>query len=204
MYGAGGNAGASFTYDFIELFNRGNPVSMAGWSLQFASATGTGNFGASATQLTELPAVVIAPGQYFLVQEAGGTTGTPISADSVDSTPISMSGSAGKVALVTSVVTLGCNGGSTPCSPAQRAAMLDLVGYGTPVSCSVGVTSNEPADAQGHGHTSIDWEVIDAHHVRLRAERSVKGTGRVYTVTVTCTDATRNISSSSVPVVVSK
>lgn len=135
VYGAGGNAGASFTHDFIELFNRGNtPVSLAGWSLQYASATGTGNFGASATQLTELPAVVIAPGQYFLVQEAGGTTGTPTSADAVDSTPISMSGSAGKVALVTSIVTLGCNGGSTPCSPAQLAAIVDLVGYGTGAS----------------------------------------------------------------------
>ena len=50
VYGGGGNTGATYTHDFIKLFNRGtSPVSLAGWSLQYASATGTGNFGATAT-----------------------------------------------------------------------------------------------------------------------------------------------------------
>ena len=52
-------------------------------------------------------------------------------ADVTDLTPINMSGSAGKVALVTSTTGLGCNGGSTPCSPAQLALIVDLVGYGS-------------------------------------------------------------------------
>src|ERR1044072_7618446 len=51
VYGGGGNAGATFTHDFIELFNRGNTtVSLAGWSVQYTSAAGTGNLG-SATNL---------------------------------------------------------------------------------------------------------------------------------------------------------
>src|SRR5687767_8454657 len=67
VYGGGGNSGATFTHDFVELFNRsGSPASLAGWSIQYTSATGTGNFGSSATQLTELPAVVLQPGQYLL------------------------------------------------------------------------------------------------------------------------------------------
>ncbi len=41
-----------------------------------------------------------------------------------------MSGSAGKVALVSSTTGLGCNGGSTPCSAAQLALIVDLIGYG--------------------------------------------------------------------------
>src|SRR5688572_4737198 len=42
IYGGGGNAGASFKNDFIELFNRGTaPVSLANKSLQYAKADGT-------------------------------------------------------------------------------------------------------------------------------------------------------------------
>lgn len=134
VYGGGGNTGATYTHDFVELFNRGtSPVSLNGWSIQYASATSTGNFGASATALTELPDVTLLPGQYFLIQEAqgaGGTTALP-TPDVIDATPIAMSGSAGKVALVNSTVSLGCNGSSTPCSPEQLALIIDLVGWGT-------------------------------------------------------------------------
>jgi hypothetical protein len=133
VYGGGGNTGAPYTNDYIELFNRGSvPVTLSGWSVQYASATGTGNFGANATQLTVLPDVTLAPGQYFLIQEAGGATGLPLpTADLVAANGINMSATAGKVALVSSTVSLGCNGGSTVCSPAQLAQIVDLVGFGS-------------------------------------------------------------------------
>jgi predicted extracellular nuclease len=42
VYGRGGNTGATYTNDYIELFNAGTaPVSLNGWSVQYASATGT-------------------------------------------------------------------------------------------------------------------------------------------------------------------
>ncbi len=132
VYGGGGNSGATYTHDFIELFNRGtSSVSLAGWTLQYASATGSGNFGSSSTQLTELPNVSLAPGQYLLIQEAqgsGGTTALP-TPDVFDATPIAMSATGGKVALVMSATGLGCNGGSTACSAAQLALIKDLVGW---------------------------------------------------------------------------
>ena len=130
IYGGGGNTGAPLTNDYIEIFNRGPAsVSLSGLSLQYASATGTGNFGANTGQLTELTGS-LAPGQYFLVQEAGGTVGSPLpTADVVDATPINMSGTGGKVALVTGTATLGCNGGSTPCPAAALARIIDLIGY---------------------------------------------------------------------------
>jgi uncharacterized delta-60 repeat protein len=56
-------------------------------------------------------------------------------------------------------------------------------------TCSLGVTSNEPARARGSGRTALDWEVIDAHLVKLRAERAGGGAGRVYTVAITCVDS---------------
>ncbi|MEO7910394.1 MAG: lamin tail domain-containing protein, partial [Roseiflexaceae bacterium] len=133
VYGAGGNAGATYSHDFIELFNRGTtPASLAGWSVQYGSATGTGNIGATSAQLTELPSVTLAPGQYYLIQEfsqaaVGAALPTP---DLIDATPINMSGTAGKVALVSVATSLGCNGSSTPCSPAQSAQIIDLVGFG--------------------------------------------------------------------------
>lgn len=132
VYGAGGNSGAVYTHDYVELYNRGAaPVSLGGLSIQYASATGTGNFGASTTQLTELPNVSVPPGGYFLVQQSGGANGVPLPPpDFIDPTPISMAAGAGKLALVSGTASLGCNGGSTPCPAAALARIIDLVGYG--------------------------------------------------------------------------
>jgi len=132
VYGGGGNSGATYTHDFIELFNRGSaPVSLAGKSLQYTSATGTGLFGSSTTLRTELPDVTLQPGQYYLVQEAKGSGGTiPLpSPDLVDASPIAMNATGGKVVLVNTQDPLGCNGGSTPCTPDQLALIIDLVGW---------------------------------------------------------------------------
>jgi uncharacterized repeat protein (TIGR01451 family) len=130
VYGGGGNSGAPFNADFIELFNRGSePVALDGLSLQYASATGTGLFGSPG--ITRLPDVNLAPGHYFLVREASGAAGVALPQPFYAAgSPIAMGAAAGKVALVRGTAPLGCNGGSTPCTPAQRASIIDLVGYG--------------------------------------------------------------------------
>ena len=131
VYGGGGNSGATYTHDFIELFNRGtSSVSLAGWSVQYASATGTGNFGSSSTQLTELPSVSLAPGQYLVIQEAqgsGGTTPLP-TPDVTDASPIPMSGTGGKVALVTSSTVLGVMASQIALLHSWRLSRTCLVG----------------------------------------------------------------------------
>ena len=71
---------------------------------------------------------------------------------------------------------------------------------GAPTVCALSVTSNEPVNVSGDGNTSTDWQVVDAHHVLLRAERSGKGNGRIYTVGVTCSDAQGNASHGDVTV----
>lgn len=130
VYGGGGNTGAPYTNDYVELFNRGgSTVSLAGWSIQYTSATGTGNFGSSNTLITPLAGSLNA-GQYMLVQEAGGANGSPLpTPDVTDSTPINMAAAGGKVALVNSTTPLGCNGGSTPCSASALAMIVDLIGW---------------------------------------------------------------------------
>jgi len=50
------------------------------------------------------------------------------------------------------------------------------------------VSSSEPANGRGDENTAIDWFVIDARHVRVRAERSAGGRGRICTVTVSGSD----------------
>jgi uncharacterized protein len=131
VYGGGGNSGAPLTNDYIELFNRGSsPVDLTGYSLQYTSATGTGLLGSATNLLTELPATILSPGHYFLVQESGGTTGAALpTPDLVDATPINMSATGGKVALATGTTSLGCNGNPTPCSAAALARIVDFVGY---------------------------------------------------------------------------
>ncbi|MER6178526.1 ExeM/NucH family extracellular endonuclease [Streptosporangium sp. NPDC001681] len=128
VYGGGGSAGAPLTNDYVELFNRSAaPVVLDGWSVQYASATGTGNFAANpVVPLTG----TLAPGQYHLLQLAGGANGSPLPAPDGTGT-INLSGSAGKVALVRSAQGLACNGGSVLCAPEQAALIADLIGYGT-------------------------------------------------------------------------
>ncbi len=131
VYGGGGNSGAPFNADYVELFNTGDlPVSLGGTSIQYASATGTGNFGAGASQIVVLPSVEIPAGGYFLVGLAGGANGAALPAPDASGT-INMSGTAGKVVLANTTASLGCNGGSTACTPAQQALILDLVGFGS-------------------------------------------------------------------------
>lgn len=131
VYGGGGNSGATYTNDFIEIFNKGNAtVSLEGWSVQYASATG------SSWQVTALSGS-IAPGQYYLIQEAagsGGTTALP-TPDATGSIP--MSGTAGKIALVNSTTALT---GSCP----TGSNIMDFVGFGTTANCFEG-TGPTPA-----------------------------------------------------------
>ena len=67
-------------------------------------------------------------------------------------------------------------------------------------TCALSVSSNEPLNGTGDGDTAPDWEIVDAHRVRLRAERAGAGAGRIYTITVTCRDGAGASSSKSVTV----
>ena len=158
VYGGGGNAGATLRNDFIELFNRGiAPVNLNGWSVQYTSAAGTGTWA-----VTNLTNVTLAPGQYYLVQEAAGTGGTQ-NLPTPDATgSIAMSATNGKLALVSNAIALS---GGCPSS----ASIVDLVGYGTGASqpsCFEGAPAptltNSTADIRAvHGCTDTDANSSD-------------------------------------------
>ena len=71
-------------------------------------------------------------------------------------------------------------------------------------TCSLSVASNEPVNGTGNGGSATDWEIVDEHHIRLRAERAPDRSGRIYTITITCTDSSGNSSSRAVTVTVPK
>jgi uncharacterized protein len=123
VYGGGGNSGATYTNDFIELTNRGSaPVSVDGWSVQYHAGGATG-----AWQVTPLSGS-IAPGAIYLVAEAQGMGGTqPLPTPQATGT-IGMSGTAGTVAVVNGTTALTCAD-----SAACQSASVDLVGYGSAV-----------------------------------------------------------------------
>jgi hypothetical protein len=123
----GGN-GSTYASDFVELYNNGTTaVNISGWSIQYASSSGTGTFASNG--VTALGST-LQPGQWYLVKLASGTTGTALPAADATGT-VNMSASAGKVALANTNAGLTCNGGSTACTTEQLAQIVDLVGYGS-------------------------------------------------------------------------
>jgi hypothetical protein len=72
------------------------------------------------------------------------------------------------------------------------------------IACALNVSSNEPVDGAGDGDTAPDWQIVDSHHLRLRAERAGTGDGRVYEIAITCSDAHTNASKQTVTVTVPK
>ena len=151
VYGGGGNSGAPLQNDFIELFNAGSSAqNLNGWSVQYASSTGS-----TWNNLTELPAFTLQPGQYLLIQEgAGAGNGVPLpTPDVTDPTPIAMSGTNGKVALVNSTTPL-----SGAC-PSADASIVDFIGYGS-ANCAegsaAGTLSNTTAALRNAGGCTDD------------------------------------------------
>ena len=129
VYAGGGNSGAQFTNDFVEIFNRGGTTvdfAITPYSIQYAGATGS--FGSSKVDLIS---GIMAPGQYFMVQLSGGANGAPLpNADANGS--IAMAATAGKVALVAGTTVL--SGSGCPIDP----TVADFVGYGTTANCFEG------------------------------------------------------------------
>jgi hypothetical protein len=152
VYGGGGNSGATYKNDFIELFNRGNSaVNLSGMSVQYASSTGT------SWQVTNLTNVTLQPGQYYLVQEAIGTGGTT-NLPAPDATgTIALSGSAGKVALVSNTTALT---GTCP-----TINVTDIIGFGAANCSETAATpalTNTTADLRAsNGCTDTDNNSVD-------------------------------------------
>lgn len=123
-YLSGGSANAVYTNKFVELYNPTDaPISLDGWSLQYRSATGTGN----TSGVTALSGTIPAKGYYLVQGGSNGTTGAALpEADATGS--INPSGTTGTLVLAnTSTAISSLPTGSVTTHP----AVVDLLGYGT-------------------------------------------------------------------------
>jgi predicted extracellular nuclease len=119
VYGGGGNSGSTYTNDFIELYNAGSTtVSLSSYAVQYASSSG------SSWSETTLSGS-LAPGHYYLVQEAAGGGGTTALPTPQATGTINMSASSGKVALTNTQTLL------TVSNPVGGSTVVDFVGFGT-------------------------------------------------------------------------
>jgi hypothetical protein len=155
-YGGGGNLGAVFTNDFVELHNMGaGTADLSGLALQYASA------GGSSWSVLPLHGS-IDPGGYFLVQLASsGAVGTALPQADLATTSINIGRNAGKLALArtTSAFTTFC--------PLAVSNIVDFVGYGTTATCYEGTgpapaPSNDTGDVRaGSGCADTDDNAAD-------------------------------------------
>ncbi len=121
IYGGGGNSGAVYQNDYVELYNRGaSAVALTGWSVQYADSTGTSwsviSLGGS-----------IQPGHYYLIQGAsGGSVGSALPTPDATNTTVNLSQTAGKIALLN--VNTAISSGTS--SPIGLSSLQDFVGFG--------------------------------------------------------------------------
>ncbi|MFL6697560.1 MAG: ExeM/NucH family extracellular endonuclease, partial [Vitreoscilla sp.] len=143
VFGGNGVAPNAYASDYVELFNAGATAqSIAGWSIQYSSSTGTGTF--AANSITPLSGT-LQPGQHYLVQLVT-TSGNalPVTAD-VTNNSLNISGSAGKLIIANTSTGLACNGAQTACSATQLAQIVDLVGYGPATNFAEGSPAPAPS-----------------------------------------------------------
>ncbi|MBF4695769.1 S-layer homology domain-containing protein [Fusibacter ferrireducens] len=118
IYGGGGNSGALYSNDFIELYNPTNSaIDLNGWSVQYSSSTKY-TYGSNITTLSGS----IGAGEYYLIQEAKGANDAPLLPTPDATGSIAMSGSKGKIALVSN---------SQAIEKMTDANVVDFVGYGS-------------------------------------------------------------------------
>lgn len=125
VYGGGGNSGATYTHDFIELFNRSDEtVYLDGLSLQYASAT------SDAWSKVVVLAGTVAPGGFFLVAGASSAeVGEPLPAVELEDPGLNIAATAGKVILVDGVVKID----NANCPVGDD--IIDFVGFGSTMNC---------------------------------------------------------------------
>ena len=84
--------------------------------------------------------------------------------------------------------------------PPNKKMVLITVNYTISDNCSSGATG--VLSVSSNEGSPSDWEIIDSHHVKLRADRSGNGSGRIYLIKITSTDGSGNSSNATVAVTV--
>jgi hypothetical protein len=154
-------------------------------TITFATIPGGGT---ATAQITATPACTVRDGTPILNQASVSGLSAPAEAVLMNN-----SGQVSITALNPPPSLSAVTPSSTVLRPPNHKMVDVTLGYTVTdncglAACSVTVSSNEPVNGTGDGDTAPDWEILSATHIRLRAERAGSGGGRIYTISVTCTD----------------
>jgi uncharacterized protein len=149
IYTRGGEAGAIFQNDYVELFNRGQTdVDISGWSLNISNFSGVPpNIQISATNIRLFSSTgnIMTSGSHLLIKFGGsGTNGQPITTSDINLNPFPLSETGGQIVLVAKDKTLPF--GYCPAAPDLTGAVVDYVGYGIAICYEGTVTLAPPQD----------------------------------------------------------
>lgn len=129
VYGGGGNAGAQYNQDFIEIINASNAtVDISGWAVEYASAAGSWGTSFVSGGVTFNNYVVfpqgtrIQPCSYILIGGAASAGGNNLPTPDF-SIPTNLSATNGNVGIFTQA------NGNTACG--SEIGLVDKIGYGT-------------------------------------------------------------------------
>ncbi|KRF11431.1 hypothetical protein ASG90_16910 [Nocardioides sp. Soil797] len=122
-YGGGGNSGAAFNADFIEIHNPTDAsVDLTGKSLQYRSASGTG----VSNNIFTLPDGASVPaGGYYVVKGQGGGNGVDLPVTPDATSGLNLSGSGGQIYLADSPTGIDPGTGAI-----DNAQVIDFLGWG--------------------------------------------------------------------------
>src|SRR2546423_6619066 len=146
VYTRGGEPGAAFQNDYVEVFNRGSAsVDMNNWSLHLS--TGSGPIPTSITiKFVSSRGIVVESGRYLLFKlGSGGTDGQPLPFPDFDLSglpgpvPLNLNADSGVVAL------LMPDSSFQGCPNVQTTGVADFVGYGAGSTCFEGFDGPAPA-----------------------------------------------------------
>ncbi len=161
VYGGGGNTGAPYTNDFIELQNTtGAAIPLTGLSVQYRAATGT------TSAVTTLSGSIPAHGKYLVAEAAGATPSGALPTPDATGT-LTMSGSAGVVYLSSKATAV----------PANDPSVVDLVGYGSTATAFEGTgpapgLTNSTAATRASAGTDTDNNAADFTAAAPKPENS--------------------------------
>jgi hypothetical protein len=131
IYTRGGEAGAVYRNDFVELFNTGNStVDINGWLLVLNTTEGSTTT-SSAVNVLSTRGLGIEPGKHLLIQLAGGTDGQLLPSPDFSVPPMRLGSTSGQLALLNKNQTIQFG----QCLAKDTTGVVeDFVGYGT-TSC---------------------------------------------------------------------
>ena len=146
VYTRGGEAGASYRHDFVEIFNRGTePVDMNNYGLHVT--LGSTPFPSTLfVRFASSQGIVVQPGRYLLVAFKGdGADGQPLPTPDFDLSilpapvPANLSAPSGTVGL------LMPDSSFRGCPTLSTTGVVDFVGYGEGSTCFEGPPGPAPA-----------------------------------------------------------